>query len=128
MSDEFWDALKAHKKEKFDTDRASFMEKAVSDDDGKWLKHTEWHWSRTVSGKRLDYWPSRKNSNTMGSDPSNIKSTFDNNSCYCDCVNGGPCEHTWDGEPWESEDGRSWSATCSRCGMTAMSHDMRVLP
>lgn len=24
-----------------------------------WTKHTEFHWSRTVAGKRLDYWPSR---------------------------------------------------------------------
>ncbi len=21
--------------------------------------HTEWHWSRTLNGKRLDYWPSK---------------------------------------------------------------------
>lgn len=26
---------------------------------GGWIKHTEFHWSRTVAGKRLDYWPSR---------------------------------------------------------------------
>jgi hypothetical protein len=24
-----------------------------------WNKHTEYHWSRTLQGKRLDYWPSR---------------------------------------------------------------------
>ena len=60
MRDEFWDALKAHKKEKFDADRAAFLTKAVADDDGKWTKHTDFHWSRTVAGKRLDYWPSRK--------------------------------------------------------------------
>ncbi len=29
---------------------------------------------------------------------------------------------------WESEDGCAWSATCSRCGCTAMSHDMRNAP
>lgn len=46
------------------------------------------------------------------------------NACYCACP--GPCEHRWDGETWESEDGCCMSATCSRCGSTAMSHDMRV--
>lgn len=24
-----------------------------------WTEHTMHHWSRTVAGKRLDYWPSR---------------------------------------------------------------------
>ena len=24
-----------------------------------WNFHTEWHWSRTLNGKRLDYWPSK---------------------------------------------------------------------
>jgi hypothetical protein len=24
-----------------------------------WLQHTEYHWSRQLNGKRLDYWPSR---------------------------------------------------------------------
>jgi hypothetical protein len=24
-----------------------------------WELHTEYHWSRTLNGKRLDYWPSR---------------------------------------------------------------------
>ena len=57
-----------------------------------------------------------------------VRSTFNSSACYCDCANHGPCEHTWDGEPWESEDRLCASATCSRCGMTAMSHDMRVLP
>lgn len=23
-----------------------------------WTKHTEYHWSRKLNGKRLDYWPS----------------------------------------------------------------------
>ena len=58
--DPLWDALKRHKREKFDTDRARFLKNAQADDDGGWTKHTEFHWSRTVKGKRLDYWPSRK--------------------------------------------------------------------
>lgn len=47
-------------------------------------------------------------------------------ACYCDCGNGGLCEHKWDGEPWQSADGCGWSATCSRCGITAMSHSLRT--
>jgi len=58
--DEFWDALKQHKNEKFNADRARFMNDAIANDDGGWTKHTEYHWSRTVNGERLDYWPSRK--------------------------------------------------------------------
>jgi len=57
-----------------------------------------------------------------------LSSNHNPNACYCACTSGGPCEHKWDGEPWESADGCGWSTTCSRCGCTAMSHDMRVLP
>ncbi len=46
-------------------------------------------------------------------------------ACYCACSTGGPCEHKWDGEWWTSDDGASSSVTCSRCGMTAMSHHLR---
>src|SRR6185312_9452694 len=49
-------------------------------------------------------------------------------ACYCACAIGGPCEHNSNGEPYESEDGCTWSATCSRCGMTAMSHSLRNCP
>jgi len=58
--DPLWDALKAHTKEKFDADRARFLAQAQTDDDGGWTKHTQYHWSRTVGGHRLDYWPSRR--------------------------------------------------------------------
>ena len=58
--DPIWDALKERSKAKFDADRAKFMNQAVANDDGGWTKHTEYHWSRIVDGKRLDYWPSRK--------------------------------------------------------------------
>lgn len=51
----------------------------------------------------------------------------DPNACYCACPEG-PCEHKWDGKPWESEDGCAWSTTCSRCGTTSMSPSMRVMP
>lgn len=46
-------------------------------------------------------------------------------ACYCACPEG-PCEHKWDGEGWESEDGLASSATCSRCGTTCMSHSLRT--
>lgn len=58
--DEIYDAMKQHSKEKFDGDRKRFMAEAVSQDDGQWTKHTEFHWSRIVAGHKLDYWPSRK--------------------------------------------------------------------
>ena len=58
--DPIWDALKQHKKSKFDADRARFLSAAQSEDDGGWTKHTDFHWSRMLQGRRLDYWPSRK--------------------------------------------------------------------
>jgi hypothetical protein len=45
-------------------------------------------------------------------------------ACYCACSTNGPCEHKWNGEGVEI--GNSWSVTCSRCGCTALSHDMRT--
>jgi hypothetical protein len=45
--------------------------------------------------------------------------------CYCACPEG-PCQHIWDG-PEETGDNYS-SATCSRCGCSAISHDMRCGP
>jgi hypothetical protein len=63
MSDDdegIWSALKAYKKQKFDTDRKNFLAQANLEDDGGWTKHTEWHWSRMIGNERLDYWPSRK--------------------------------------------------------------------
>lgn len=45
-------------------------------------------------------------------------------ACYCDCANGGPCEHDWNGEPYKSDDGLMWSATCARCGIAAISHSL----
>jgi hypothetical protein len=45
--------------------------------------------------------------------------------CYCACPDG-PCQHVWDG-PEETGDNYS-SVTCSRCGTSAISHDMRCGP
>ena len=47
--------------------------------------------------------------------------------CYCACPDG-PCQHTWDGPNYESEDGCMMSVTCSRCSAVAAYHDMRVGP
>ena len=52
--------MSEHGKAKFDADRARFLAQAQASDDGQWTKHTEHHWSRTINGERLDYWPSRK--------------------------------------------------------------------
>lgn len=57
--DPVWDDLKQRSKDKFDADRETFLSKAQERDDGQWVKHTPYHWSRIVAGERLDYWPSR---------------------------------------------------------------------
>jgi len=70
----------------------------------------------------------QKLADELGVPLSSLRSNYNPNACYCACTSGGPCEHKWDGEGVEFDEGRGWSATCSRCGCTAMSHDMRVLP
>lgn len=66
----------------------------------------------------------KKLADELGEPLQSMRTRFDPNACYCACGTGGPCEHKWDGEGWESEDGCVWSATCSRCGLTALSHDI----
>lgn len=48
--------------------------------------------------------------------------------CYCACGTGGPCEHKWDGGWTEFDDGHGGTATCSLCGCSAFSHDLRNAP
>lgn len=65
----------------------------------------------------------------LGFDLSQCYTTFDPNSCYCACAEGGPCEHDFQG--WrdiEDEEGRirGGETVCSRCGMGAMSHSLRI--
>lgn len=55
-----------------------------------------------------------------------LHTTHDPDACYCACSIGGPCEHRWDGDGMDLPSG--WTATCSRCGGTAMSHSLRVCP
>lgn len=61
-----------------------------------------------------------------GCDPSELKHNYNSAKCYCACSTGGPCEHTWDGESYETDS--CCSVTCSRCGTSAMSHDLRNAP
>jgi hypothetical protein len=63
----------------------------------------------------------------LGLDPNTALSNFHLDACYCACP-GGPCEHKWDGPIYTSDDGCCQSTTCSRCGCTSMSHDLRVMP
>lgn len=45
--------------------------------------------------------------------------------CYCDCANGGPCEHEFEG--WrEFDDGRGGERVCKKCGCGAMSHTLHI--
>lgn len=61
----------------------------------------------------------------MGVPLQSMRSNFNPAACYCACGTRGPCEHKWDGDEWESDDKLASSVTCSRCGITAMSYDMR---
>lgn len=63
-------------------------------------------------------------------------STFNPKACYCNCgltdIGGNTvvrlCEHLWNGPVLELENGQLITASCSLCGMTAYSHDMRFAP
>lgn len=50
--------------------------------------------------------------------------------CSCACP-AGKCDHIWDG-PVHNEDQGTYggfeSATCSKCGMLAVEHDLKALP
>lgn len=51
--------------------------------------------------------------------------SYDFGACYCACASHGPCEHDFQG--WrEFEDGLGGETFCSRCGMGAMGHSMRI--
>ncbi len=49
---EIFDYMKELNKERKERNLASASKEG-------WRLHTEYHWSRTLNGKRLDYWPSR---------------------------------------------------------------------
>lgn len=68
--------MSEHGKAKFDADRARFLDQAQVADDGQWTKHTPHHWSRTVNGERLDYWPSRKKFQWRGNVMRGLKAMY----------------------------------------------------
>ena len=70
----------------------------------------------------------QKLADELGVPLASLRSNYNPHSCYCACASEGPCEHKWVGEGVEFDEGCGWSATCSRCGCSAMSHDLRVLP
>ena len=45
--------------------------------------------------------------------------------CKCNCPES--CDHVWSGPAIEWGEG-GYTATCIRCGMPAISHDLWVLP
>lgn len=50
-----------------------------------------------------------------------------NARCKCECCQGGPCEHQWDGEGASvtyEDGGNMESVSCSKCGMLAIDHSM----
>lgn len=53
--DDMGDLWRAHR----DADKERKARNLDNADPTGWIKHTPYHWSRTLNGKRLDYWPSR---------------------------------------------------------------------
>ena len=79
---------------------------------------------RGAMSNNPDQKPAKKNVSVFMCGPSS-------GPCKCACATGGTCEHVWDGEEQEGEcsgGGFFSTTTCSRCGMTAISHDMFVAP
>lgn len=52
---EIFDAMKEHNVQR----KARNLKQHSEAETIAWVKHTEFHWSITVAGKRLDFWPSR---------------------------------------------------------------------
>lgn len=59
---EFYQEWKKSHKRRVRRWKEGNLERAKALDDGKWTKHTDYHWSRVVEGgqygMRIDYWPS----------------------------------------------------------------------
>lgn len=52
---EIFNAMKERKKERKEGNLSNAQEFFIDDE---WVKHTEYHWSRNLNDKKLDYWPS----------------------------------------------------------------------
>lgn len=50
-----FNAMKGRNKERKENNLSNAQEFF---DDAEWVKHTEYHWSRKLKDKQLDYWPS----------------------------------------------------------------------
>lgn len=50
----------ARRKAKLAAQRQQHLQEAIAMDDGRWTKHTPYHWSRMVRGERLDFWPTKE--------------------------------------------------------------------
>ena len=50
-----WEVIKIRNKRR----KKRNLTRALNEDDGQWIKHTEYHWKRYVGPdkKPLDYWP-----------------------------------------------------------------------
>lgn len=58
-----------------------------------------------------------------------LHTSFNPHECYCTCGSPNPlCEHLWNGPEVQLEDGQVVSASCSLCGLSAYSHDIRIAP
>lgn len=69
----------------------------------------------------------RGSATVLGCNPEELSiHSRDLGACYCACAEGGPCEHRWDGEPYQCDG--FFSRTCSLCGGTAFSHSLRTAP
>lgn len=72
MSREDWEVFDILKKERQEKRGKRRMEFEDNYAELGWTRHSETHYSRTVNGKRLDYWPGPKkwryNNKTMGGD------------------------------------------------------------
>ncbi len=101
--------------ERWDLDEYGGME---LDPQGVWVSFEDHEDAMRRLRERLER-PAREPIEIFACGPSSLQ-------CKCECVDGGACEHVWDGP--EIEDGNCSSATCSVCSMWAINHDMWVMP
>jgi hypothetical protein len=59
-----------------------------------------------------------------------MSDTFDYETTACDEIlsEKNSCNHIFNGKVWYSEDGRTGSVTCSKCGLPEIYYDLRRLP
>ena len=86
------------------------------------------YWELIACEGHRDVWATGKYI-PEGSEPTLHQCGPSTTLCKCSCPDG-DCEHVWDGpeevERYEKGNVMSASSTCSKCGISAMSHDVRV--